>query len=72
MDDNMTSVMFLGQQGKELDFHYLLWDFDTEKLYDTNKAYYNSLMTIDSGKVPGINEEDDDDENIDDETKEAV
>jgi len=28
-------------------------------------------MTIDSGKVPGINEEDDD-ENIDDETKEAV
>jgi hypothetical protein len=29
-------------------------------------------MTIDSGKVPGINEEDDDDENIDDETKEAV
>ena len=72
MDDNMTSVMFLGQQGKALDFHYLLWDFDTEKLYDTNKAYYNSLMTIDSGKVPGINEEDDDDENIDDETKEAV
>lgn len=55
-DDNLTMVMFLSRNAKELDFHFLLWDFKTasdEQGMLLTDEEYQALMTIDAGRVPG-------------------
>jgi len=48
--------MFLSRNGKELDYHFLLWDFDTDKL---SKEEYRDLLTIDAGHIPGYDDKED-------------
>jgi len=42
----MTTIMFLSRNGRELDYHFLLWDFDTESI---GADAYRDLTTIDAG-----------------------
>lgn len=46
VDDNMTTIMFLSRNGRELDYHFLLWDFDTDSI---GADAYRDLTTIDAG-----------------------
>lgn len=56
VDDNMSTVMFLGRSGRRLDYHFLLWDFDTEHMDATE---YRELVTLNEGKVPGYDDKED-------------
>jgi hypothetical protein len=53
----MTTVMFLSRNRRELDYHFMLWDFDTEGQEELNKQ----LQMIDAGKIPGHDNENDED-----------
>lgn len=68
MDDNMTTVLFLGRNGRDLDYHYLLWDFDTERLTDQE---WRDLMTLDAGKIPGHDDKADGEDDIVDPKEQA-
>lgn len=52
----MTSVMFLSRSGRSVDFHFLLWDFDCDKLTAED---YRVLQTIDAGQIPGYDDKED-------------
>lgn len=56
VDDNMTTVMFLSRSGRRLDYHFLLWDFDTESM-ESNE--YRDLLTLDAGHIPGYDDKED-------------
>lgn len=57
VDDNLTTIMFLGRLGRRLDFHFILWDFDlTTKL---SEATYRDLLTLDNGQIPGYDDKED-------------
>lgn len=55
----MTTVMFLSRNGKELDYHFLLWDFDTENESVLGANEYRDLLTIDAGHIPGHDDKED-------------
>lgn len=61
VDDNMTTVMFLARNGRRLDYHFLLWDFDCESL---DKDKYRDLQTIDAGQIPGHDDKEDDEDQV--------
>ena len=54
----MTTVMFLARNGRRLDYHFLLWDFDCETQISQNE--YRDLQTIDKGHIPGYDDKEDD------------
>jgi hypothetical protein len=58
VDDNMTTVMFLARNGRRLDYHFLLWDFDT--VTKLKESEYRDLKTIDAGLIPGYDDKEDD------------
>jgi len=59
VDDNMTTVMFLARNGRRLDYHFLLWDFNCESDAVSN-SMYRDLQTIDAGHIPGYDDKEDD------------
>lgn len=66
----MTTVMFLGRKERSLDYHFLLWDFDCDRL---NAEEYRDLLTIDAGHIPGYDDkEDGEDEVVDPEEQRKV
>lgn len=57
VDDNLTTIMFLGRSGRRIDFHFILWDFDlTTKLKEDQ---YRDLLTLDNGQIPGYDDKED-------------
>lgn len=49
MDDNLTTVMFLSCDGRELDYHFLLWRFEDRLTVQQR----HDLVRIDQGAIPG-------------------
>lgn len=61
VDDNMTTVMFLARHERSLDFHFLLWDFDCDRL---SADEYRDLLTIDAGHIPGYDDKEDGEDEV--------
>ena len=59
VDDNMTTVMFMDRTQRKLDYHFLLWDFDCQRIPE---AEFRALKLLNEGKIPGYDEEERDDE----------
>ena len=57
----MTTVMFLSRNGREIDYHFLLWDFDCDTI---GPDAYRDLQTIDAGQIPGFDDKEDGDDAI--------
>jgi len=57
----MTTVMFLSRNGRSIDFHFLLWDFDTDSL---DASVYRDLQTIDAGQIPGYDDKEDGEDEV--------
>lgn len=59
----MTTVMFLGREGRKLDYQFLLWDFDCDNVPEEQ---YRKLLTLDKGHIPGYDDKEDEaDETVD-------
>lgn len=57
----MTTVMFLSRNGREIDYHFLLWDFDCDRL---SNEEYRDLQTIDAGHIPGHDDKEDGEDDV--------
>ena len=62
MDDNLTTIMFLGRSGRRLDFHFILWDFDLQT--HLKEDAYRELITLDNGLIPGYDDKEDAEDDV--------
>lgn len=53
----MTTVMFMDRTMRKLDYHFLLWDFDCNRLPEEE---FRNLKLLNEGKIPGYDEEEPD------------
>lgn len=62
VDDNLTTIMFLGRSGRRLDFHFILWDFDLQT--HLKEDAYRELITLDNGLIPGYDDKEDAEDDV--------